>query len=61
MKEIYIGAAYYPEMWDESEIEKDIKICGAVSRIEIWAKEVYDKYFEGEEEEFDENFSFLDI
>lgn len=24
---IYIGAAYYPEMWDEAEIEKDIKRC----------------------------------
>ena len=24
---MYIGAAYYPELWDESEIEKDIKRC----------------------------------
>lgn len=24
MKKIWIGAAYYPEMWDESEIDKDI-------------------------------------
>lgn len=24
---IYIGAAYYPEMWDESEVEKDIDRC----------------------------------
>ncbi|MCM1219352.1 MAG: beta-galactosidase [Lachnospiraceae bacterium] len=27
MKDIYIGAAYYPELWDESEIEKDILRC----------------------------------
>ncbi len=24
MKKIYVGAAYYPEMWPESEVEKDI-------------------------------------
>ena len=24
---IYLGAAYYPELWDESEIEKDIARC----------------------------------
>ena len=27
MKKIYIGAAYYPELWDESEVEKDIARC----------------------------------
>ncbi len=27
MKKIYIGAAYYPELWDEREIEKDIVRC----------------------------------
>ena len=27
MKKIYIGAAYYPELWDESEIDKDIRRC----------------------------------
>ncbi|MDE7296628.1 MAG: beta-galactosidase [Clostridia bacterium] len=27
MKQIYIGAAYYPEMWEESEVEKDIARC----------------------------------
>lgn len=27
MKGIYVGAAYYPEMWDESEVEKDIERC----------------------------------
>ena len=24
---MYIGAAYYPELWDETEIEKDIEVC----------------------------------
>lgn len=24
---MYIGAAYYPELWDESELEKDIERC----------------------------------
>ncbi|MBO5646503.1 MAG: beta-galactosidase [Clostridia bacterium] len=23
-KPLYIGAAYYPELWDESEIDRDI-------------------------------------
>ncbi len=26
-KRIYIGAAYYPEMWDECEVDKDIARC----------------------------------
>ena len=26
MKKFYIGAAYYPELWDKSEIDKDIKL-----------------------------------
>lgn len=26
-KQIYIGAAYYPEMWDEGELDKDIERC----------------------------------
>ncbi len=28
---VYIGAAYYPEMWDESEIDKDIQRCKELS------------------------------
>ena len=24
MKKIYVGAAYYPEMWEESEVDRDI-------------------------------------
>ncbi len=27
MKKIYVGAAYYPELWDENEIDKDIERC----------------------------------
>lgn len=27
MKELYVGAAYYPEMWEESEVDKDIVRC----------------------------------
>lgn len=26
-KQLYIGAAYYPEMWDESEVDRDIERC----------------------------------
>lgn len=44
-----------------AKINKDIKICGAGRRIEIWAKEVYDEYFADEDENFDANFSLLDI
>lgn len=27
MEKIYIGAAYYPELWDSGEVEKDIERC----------------------------------
>ncbi|MCH5157634.1 MAG: beta-galactosidase [Clostridiales bacterium] len=27
MKKLYFGAAYYPELWDKSEIDEDIKRC----------------------------------
>lgn len=27
MDKIYIGAAYYPELWDESEVEQDVARC----------------------------------
>ncbi|MDE7454137.1 MAG: cell division/cell wall cluster transcriptional repressor MraZ [Clostridia bacterium] len=49
------------ELIGYGKIKKDIKICGAGSRIEIWSKEVYDEYFAGTDENFDENFSILDI
>ncbi len=44
-----------------AKIDKDIVICGAGERIEIWAKEVYDVYFSDEDENFDELFKQLDI
>ncbi len=33
--------------------DKELVICGAVNRIEIWAKKVYDEYFDNGEEDFD--------
>ena len=27
MEKLYIGAAYYPELWEESEVERDIARC----------------------------------
>ncbi|MDE6104666.1 MAG: hypothetical protein K2O41_03300 [Clostridia bacterium] len=50
-----------PELKDYAKIKKDVKICGAGSRIEIWSKEVYDEYFKEADENFDESFSYLDI
>ena len=50
-----------PELIDYAKIIKDVKICGAGGRIEIWSKEVYDEYFAEADENFDLNFSSLDI
>lgn len=44
-----------------AKINKDIKICGAGSRIEIWAKEVFDEYYADDDESYDENIGYLDI
>ena len=44
-----------------AKIDRDVVICGAGSRIEIWAKDVYDKYIEHADENFDELFTKLDI
>ena len=30
LKNLYVGAAYYPELWDASEIDKDIERCKAM-------------------------------
>ena len=27
MKDLYIGAAYYPELWDAAEVDEDIRRC----------------------------------
>ncbi len=50
-----------PKLKEYAKIDKDLVICGAGSRIEIWAKEVHDKYFEHEDENFDDLFKSLDI
>jgi MraZ protein len=50
-----------PALKKYAKINKDIVICGAVTRIEIWAKEVYDEYFSEEEEGYDNLFARLDI
>lgn len=39
--------------------DKELIICGAVNRIEIWAKKVYDEYFDNDEEDFDTRISQL--
>lgn len=44
-----------------AKIDKDIVICGAGSHIEIWAKDVHDKYFAEEDENFDDLFKKLGI
>ncbi|MDE5766710.1 MAG: division/cell wall cluster transcriptional repressor MraZ [Clostridia bacterium] len=53
-----------PELRKHANMEKDDKdlvICGAVSRVEIWSKKVYDEYFNGEDEDYDNLISMLDI
>lgn len=50
-----------PELIDYAKIKKDVKICGAGARIEIWSKEVYDEYFAEADENFDLNFNYLEI
>ena len=44
-----------------ARIDKDIVICGAITHIEIWAKEVYDEYYNNEDEDFDVLFGKLGI
>jgi MraZ protein len=44
-----------------SKEEPEIVICGAVTRVEIWAKKVYDEYFKDEDKNFDTLFAQLDI
>ena len=41
--------------------DKDIVIIGAVSRVEIWNKRVYDEYTADMETDFDAMFSQLEI
>ncbi len=53
-----------PEFRRHAQIEKDDKdlvICGAVNRIEIWNKRIYDAYTADMETDYDKMFSMLDI
>lgn len=49
-----------PKLKEFANIKKDVVVCGAITRVEIWAKEEYDKYF-ADEVNFDELFAKLDI
>lgn len=33
--------------------DKDLVICGAINRVEIWSKKVYDEYFNGDGDDYD--------
>ena len=44
-----------------AKIDKDIVICGSNDRIEIWAKAVYEDYFAGSDENFDNLLAELDM
>ena len=48
------------ELITYANIKKDVTICGSGSRIEVWAKEVYEKYV-AESQGFDEDISYLDM
>lgn len=50
-----------PELKSYAKIDKDIKICGAGKRIEIWSVENYNEYFKDDDENFDANISLLDF
>ncbi len=41
--------------------DKDLIICGAVTRVEIWSKKSYADYYGNEEENYDDVFGGLDI
>ncbi len=58
MKQIYIGAAYYPEMWEESELEKDVERCKSLGVNTLRVAEFAWGKMEPREGEFD--FSWLE-
>ncbi len=58
MKQIYIGAAYYPEMWEESELEKDVERCKSLGINTLRVAEFAWGKMEPREGEFD--FSWLE-
>ena len=44
-----------------AHIKKDVVFCGVGNRAELWAKEVYDEYFSGDDENYNEYFDSLGI
>ncbi len=44
-----------------AKIDRDVVICGAGNRIEIWSKDNYEKYFDGCLENYDSIFAMLGI
>ncbi|MCD8287056.1 MAG: division/cell wall cluster transcriptional repressor MraZ [Clostridia bacterium] len=44
-----------------AKLKKDIKVCGAGTHVEIWAKEVFDAYYAEEDADFDAAFNKLGI
>ncbi len=44
-----------------AKLKKDIKICGANTHVEIWAKEMFDAYYAEEDADFDAAFNKLGI
>lgn len=58
------GRMTIPKSYKEfAKIDKDIVICGNFQHVEVWAKEVHEKYHKGEDTttEFDAVFNSLDI
>lgn len=49
------------ELKKHAQIDKDVMICGAGSRIEIWSKKNYDKVYEKEAEDYDKFINKLGI
>lgn len=50
-----------PALKKFADIKEDIVFCGSGNRIDIWAKERYDEYFNGTDENFDDLLKTLDI
>ncbi len=56
------GRMILPQKLKEyAKIDRDVVICGAGSRIEIWAKEVHDEYYKDEDNNFGNMFNSLGI
>jgi MraZ protein len=49
------------ELRKHAKINKELVIIGAITRVEIWAREVYDEYFADEDDNYDSMIKLLDI